>query len=74
MSFDCKLFFPIANEFTEIWAPQAYRSVSTVLTLFLHPHCEGFAYITAVDYNANQRVLTFNPLTKCEQIVFEMLL
>jgi len=34
--------------------------------LILHAYSEGFAHITAIDYNANQRVLTFKPLTKCE--------
>jgi len=51
--------------------PQLDRIVSTVLTL--HPHSEGFAHITTIDYNANQRVLTFKPLTQCEHTFFKIL-
>jgi len=61
MPFDCKLFFLTAPEFTVMWAPLAYCIIRMVLTL--HLHCEGVAHITTVDYNTNQRVLTFNPVT-----------
>ena len=71
MSFDCKLFFPIATEFTVMCAPQSYYMVSTVLTF--RPYCQGFAHITAVNYNTNQRVLTFNQVIICEHVCFKIL-